>query len=323
MDLIEQLVAEAGRRTDNDGSFVEAGNDDVVDEQPNDIVAAASTIHPVIGDDAGGVAAAEKETVISPEKTTDDASVAAVIPSCPPHPAVVLRCALIKKQKASDDDLFESALAFLSYHSLYTKNCPYLNQKQGSVMECRCFSVFSESQHGSSAPLLNAVARFVVYFVKLCKATQQRYVIEWIRYGKLVDEHRKRDWRVQRQCKFLLPLISLPDDSKSVRKSTVLVCRSCIQIIIGKGRKWWDTCSHAVRNNIIPQSGNIGRSTNFVLRDKDAVIEDLHVYFKYVLSMCDVIPTRFVRERTGLLTTRDNNDYYTLPPYWSKRNLYS
>jgi hypothetical protein len=122
----------------------------------------------------------------------------------------------------------------------------------------------------------------------------------------------------------MIHLISNPEDDVEAIDpcSLPLICRSAMSIILGIGDHWWRTCETAAKNNTIPLSLNYG-NTNARNKEYPALQDELHLYFSDILSMCDVIPTRFVRQETGKLTLRDNNDCMQLPPYWSKHNLYS
>jgi hypothetical protein len=338
MDIIEQLQDEASRlrRSNNDGNnngdgafFVDdtnGDNDSVNDNDHDDVVVAnqeaAVTVSP---------ADARRTSIINDTGKDDGDGIVVISPPCPPHPSDVLRSdtkynkSLDRKQPKKTtppDDLYDVAVAYLCHHAEYTIQCPSVDGRKDKSNDCSCFSLFKRDQSGSLPVVTTAVARFMVFFAKLPKAQQQRYVVEWIRYASMTHQMR-HEWRLK-HCRYLLPVLSTSDDIDELNMNDVpLVCRSAIQIIIGKARKWWTTCSNAAITNTIPEHGLTGRAGNHQLQDIELITEDLHNFFNNILSMCDVIPTRFVRERTGQLTTRDNNDYYTLPPYWSKRLLYS
>jgi hypothetical protein len=96
-------------------------------------------------------------------------------------------------------------------------------------------------------------------------------------------------------CRFLIPIISLPDDSGDELNPVNLprICRSSVQLLLGIGDEWWRTCDTCVRNNTVPDPLYFG-NINAQLKDSAMVNDDLHIYFQDILSMCDVIPTRFV-----------------------------
>jgi hypothetical protein len=101
-----------------------------------------------------------------------------------------------------------------------------------------------------------------------------------------------------------------------------MVCLSAMQLVCGRKTSFWKTCRQAVIANTIPEHGLIGKRGNATKYD-DGTIDDVRVFFLEIESFCDVIPTWFVRDKTGLTTRDDKEAALTLPPYWSKRSLYS
>jgi hypothetical protein len=94
-----------------------------------------------------------------------------------------------------------------------------------------------------------------------------------------------------------------------------------MQLISGRKLKFWRTFIRAVQANTIPEHGLKGKPSNNTQYDQETM-DDLRAFFDEIKAFCDVIPTRFIRNITRL-TTRDDTDSYTLPPYWSKRSLYA
>jgi hypothetical protein len=214
MDLIEQLEEEAKRINNNNTN----NYGQRVGEQ-------------VVSPDGG------RSQVSVEHDSNNDTSVVVDAPLCPPHPSSLL----CHSKSLSQEKLFECAVAFLCHHSKYTLNCPHIDGSAGKTIECSCFSLLKDGQYPL---LLEGVAHFMSYYCSQEKKFQQQYVMQCIRYGNMVQS-RKTDWRM-RHCKYMLPIMfsSEEDHSNTVNISTVpLVCRSLLQIILGKGRHWWNTCT--------------------------------------------------------------------------------
>jgi hypothetical protein len=123
---------------------------------------------------------------------------------------------------------------------------------------------------------------------------------------------------------YSIPLFNDPENNLQVlSEDSPFICSSAIQIVSGKKGSFWRTCIRAVQNNTIPEHGLVGKSSNNSKVEAET-LDSLCTFFGEVESLCEVIPTRFVCDRSGTNTTRDNdNEVRTLPPYWSKRKLYA
>ena len=97
------------------------------------------------------------------------------------------------------------------------------------------------------------------------------------------------------------------------------ICVSALLLVIGYGRKKWlnicksiDGCMH----------GNKGNN-NHKRKVDDPVMIKVREYFTELVGYSEVNATRFVREKTGTVTIRDNNEKMRyLPPSMSKRYCY-
>jgi hypothetical protein len=122
---------------------------------------------------------------------------------------------------------------------------------------------------------------------------------------------------------FEVPVLCDPDDNVFV-DALPFICMSAIQIVSGKKLSFWRTCIKAVQSNTIPEHGLIGKPSTNKNNIKPETVDALHAFMSEIEQLCDVVPTRFVREKTGRMTTWDDKESaLTLPPYWSKRGLYS
>jgi hypothetical protein len=123
-------------------------------------------------------------------------------------------------------------------------------------------------------------------------------------------------------CNFQLPVLCEPKMNVVVQGALPFVCMSAMQLVSGKKVSFWRTCMKAVQANIIPKHGLVGKVGNATKFDEET-LDDLRSFFLDIESFCDVVPTRFVRNKTGATTTREKNERaMTLPPCWSKRSLY-
>jgi hypothetical protein len=228
------------------------------------------------------------------------------------------------KQLMMDDMIIVQEVKYLKWHAVHTKKCPSLSQKKGQFNLCSCMSYFLEvnSEDNNTCNLINLTGRFMAYFAKLDKSSQQLHVMSWYRTASHlwtrqtslgVKGHAPKSYRI--------PVLSDVENNIVIREPP-LVCMSAMQIITGKKVSFWRTCLRAVQNNTVPEHGLVGKPSNNT-KFLEETLDDLQTFFEEIKAFCDVIPTRFVRDQTGQQTTRDgNDDALCLPPYWSKLKLY-
>jgi hypothetical protein len=173
--------------------------------------------------------------------------------------------------------------------------------------------------------LTHATAQFIAYFVKLDCPKQQMYVMNWYRAAFANWKHNQTNNSKDRfsPYHYEVPILSDPDNNLIVELDKVPpVCMSAIQIVSGKRVSFWRTCMCHVQSNTIPKHGLVGKPSNnsTVLSE---TIDELRAFFKEIKDFCDIVPMRFVREKTGLTTRDDGEKALTLPPYWSKQGLFS
>jgi hypothetical protein len=121
---------------------------------------------------------------------------------------------------------------------------------------------------------------------------------------------------------FQVLLLCDPEEGVVITTNVSLVCMSAIQIVSGQKVSFWHICIRAVQTNTIPKHGLTSKKLNNA-KVKPETLDLLCVFFAKMEAFCDVIPTWFVRDRTGTTTTRNNKEKaLTLPPCWSKSGMY-
>lgn len=213
----------------------------------------------------------------------------------------------------NDEELVDS---FVLYnHSLSSRQC-CISRFRGNNLSCNCLSVLSKAPDDHPDIFCEAVAEYQVYFGRLEWKEQKKIAIEWIRSNQ--------SWA--RSKKFPIPFLIGTDDDvtryKQLKECTI--CASSMMNILGKGREWWYSCSNHVDNSTLPEHKLKGKPSNrkarFDLLHKDA----LKAHFEELRREVIPIATRFVREKTGETTTRDDDDKIEqLPPYVTKRSCYA
>ena len=169
------------------------------------------------------------------------------------------------------------------------------------------------------SPLTRSVARFMVYFSKKDSIKEQQpIVIEWIKYaGNIANANKQM---------YLLPQLCGDDDDiieclDTAAPDIPKVCYSALLTVLGRGRKFWNTCKRHAAAGTLPEHGLTGRPSNRPV-DKE-LRESLHRFFNEIASFAEPRATRFTREITGQLDIRDeDNDTDYLPPNFKKRALY-
>jgi hypothetical protein len=165
------------------------------------------------------VAEQDEET---PPTVADDKVIEA-----PPHPSKLINAAKRSPKKAklcplALHELLEVAICFLHHHGLHTINCPSLSRKKNRNQTCSCMTLFIEDVHsdtGGPTKLTESVGRYIVYFSQLPKSARQSILMEWIRWANIVStmSSSMRDPKTpatgREHCCFLIPIITLPDDS--------------------------------------------------------------------------------------------------------------
>ena len=227
----------------------------------------------------------------------------------------------------TDDELVDIGVQFLQEQTLL--HCCCKSKLNGRNKKCECLTIFAEEDDADEYPLTRAVARFMVYFGKKKKSEQQMLVIEWIKYGAAAADARD-------PTPYLLPVLVDDDDvddaddeagdpinadGNAIAAYNRKICESALLTIIGYSRTFWTTCKQCAKEGTIPTHGLAGRPPNNSISDELSV--ELHLFFADMQDFAEPIATRFIREKTGELDTRDeDDDVLQLAPSFSKRGLY-
>ena len=227
-----------------------------------------------------------------------------------------------------DEDLVDIGVQFLQEQSVLQFHCR--DKQRGSNLLCSCLSIFRKEEEAWEYPLAEMVARYMVFFARLSKPEQQRTVIDWIRYSLGNSGARKTD----SEMRFLLPIIANEDELdetdddcvqfKSARDLAMgyHVCYSAMLTIVGYSWRFWRRCKSAACSGVLPVHGLTNRRSNHRISLEGEI--ELQCFFDEMAALAEPLPTRFVREITGELTTRDTNtELKQLASSFSKRGLYS
>ena len=175
------------------------------------------------------------------------------------HPITLLSSK--NKSKYSDSDLIDNAIEYLQGKAADQPCCK--SKFNSSFLTCSCLSCFAVEDDGIEYPFTIAVARYMVYFAKLSFSERYRTVMDWIRYS---EKHAKTTDPV-----FWVPVLFDEEDDdfdwENHEYSSLRICKNALLTILGKGRRFWTKCSKAVKSEIIPQHGLVGRTGNQGMSD--------------------------------------------------------
>jgi hypothetical protein len=246
------------------------------------------------------------------------------------HPILLLSSGQKSKSQVhrcvnqDDEVLVDHAIEYLHWHALNTPFCPHKSGEKTRFNKCQCMTVFAEdvnNTHESASPLTRATARFIAFFAKLERTVQQQWVMGWHRTAYQYWSSFIHNGQSNNNHRFYqLAVLCDPENDLVINEPLPYMCMSAMLIIYGRKQSFWSTCILAVKANTIPEHGLIGKDGN-ATKCNGETLDDLRSFMMEIESLCEVVPTRFVRDRTGF-TTRDDKETYTLPPYMSKKSLY-
>ncbi len=292
-------------------------------------------------------------TSSSSSSDEDDDASGAVAPAPPPRngqkretPFMLVRQnKAINKNKRPPRYADELILrAFSGYNKLLGEREYCVNRACSNprLLSCACCSVLrdheEEEEEDDHHDLIMqqdrrmyrvAVAEYQMYFSALSKTEQQSRVVEWMRMSSLLQEggvYCRAAGGAKGHKYYAIPFITPPDcnqeDYDDLRQASI--CRSSLMDILGVGKEWWATCQRHADNNTIPDYRTKGKPSNFKRKWDDIFAESLVDHFEELRKETAPIATRYVREVTGEVTTRDDDDKNEyLSPNWSKRRCYA
>jgi hypothetical protein len=195
-----------------------------------------------------------------------------------------------------------------------------IRQEGSKEKQCRCLHVLR-----NSSLFTEAVAEYQLHFGRLKRHDQQCVVTEWIRSSRF--HHKGAQKRgMDASLVFAVPFLlseewSSSEEFDNLRSATI--CRDALLDILGWGKKMWTTCLNHARNNTLPDHKLRGKKTNMKRKWDEVFQESLLEHFEDLRKEAGPIATRFVREKSGQTTTRDDNEKAEhLPPTFSKRQCY-
>jgi hypothetical protein len=225
---------------------------------------------------------------------------------------------------------------FVSYNEdLSLSKCVHRVQPrrpgQSKEKSCSCLKVLQESPR-----FVEAVAEYQVYFGGLNRRQKQMIVIEWIRYSQhygqtTVQEQDQFPQRTNSSLLFPIPFVLSEEEDHDNDSTTTdysnlrvaKICRDALMDLLGVGKDWWFTCIKHGLNNTVPNFKLKGRKANNKRRWDEMYFDSLVEHFEELRKEAGPIATRFVREKTGETTTRDDNEKLEcLTPDFSKRQCY-
>jgi hypothetical protein len=220
-----------------------------------------------------------------------------------------------------DDDLIDE---FIVYNEALASRPRCVPRARASLKteqkRCQCLHVLSESVF-----FCEAVAQYQLNFGRKKREDQQRIVIQSMQSSLLLCDC-SYAYKYSNMV-FPIPFILSEDDCmefdhySNLRKSKI--CRDALVDILGLGRIYWSTCLQHALNNTLPDYKLKGRTTNRKRKWDATYFDSLVVHFEELRKEAVPIATRFVRERTGETTTRDDNEKVeALPPSFTKRQCY-
>jgi hypothetical protein len=215
------------------------------------------------------------------------------------------------------------------------ETCQNRTNSRRSPLTCNCFALLNNGLHSE------AVGLWMVDFNKLPKEAQQCLVMEKIRHAddldKIAADNRKRLPKQIYHLPFIMPEEDDEDnhddnengEGDSDRANTITslnehrICQSALMELIDVKKVWWGTCRKHIKMGTPPVHKLKGKASNRKRKFTQEEEAELIEFFEEVKALGEPSATRFVLEKTGELSTRDNDEEMTyLPPCWSKRNLY-
>lgn len=214
------------------------------------------------------------------------------------------------KEKKTDEELVKLLTKF-NFDVLASKD--FCNDKfKGGKLKCNCLSILAE---GEDNIFCQAVAEYQLVFGRQKGEEQKRLVIEWMRSNLNVRHKRYR-----------IPFITSSDDDPEdyIPLKEATACPSAIMELLGKGRRWWNTCKEHADRNTLPSHKSKGKISNNKRKFNTGYAQALKDHFELLKKEAEPVATGWVREKTGETTLRDANDEVLyLPPSMTKRGCYA
>jgi hypothetical protein len=212
------------------------------------------------------------------------------------------------------------------------ESCQNRTNSRRVPLACNCFSLLNDELHSE------AVGLWMVDFNKLSKEAQQCSIMEKIRHAddldKIAADNRTRGPKLIYHLPFIMPTDddNEDDDEENIgeQRSNAIsilnghrICQSALMELIGVKCGWWGTCRKHIKLGTPPVHKLKGQASNRKRQFANEEEAELVDFFLEIKELGEPSATRFVLDKTGGMSTRDNDvDITYLPPCWSKMNLY-
>ena len=245
---------------------------------------------------------------------------------------------MVQKQKRakkkevlfSDQEILERFVAQNVAFTMYESCICVTTKSHNKTSKCNCLQCLldedenamesGETEDGEEIRM--AVAKFQLYFARLNREDQMMRFIEWMRYAEL---SRAAEKSVEGNKLYLIPYIATEETAELCGGSigTTKICLSALLRLLGKGFSFQKNVKKFFKAGTRPTLGwknNKNRKRKIFNRFE---YMELHQYMEQVATLAEPSATRYVRDVTNLLTTRDDNDESLyLPTYMTKRGVY-
>ena len=162
-----------------------------------------------------------------------------------------------------------------------------------------------------------------MFFTELTISAQQNQFLEWMKYGESTKSIYND--RISKPV-YIVPYSTIyrrgrRELSNAIEKEKV--CVNAMLLLLGKKFRFYSTVRNHFTNHTIPTNNynaNENRRRKILIRGE---YEELMEFLNRIETLAEPSATRLVREVTGTLTIRDNNeDTVYLPSSMSKRGVY-
>jgi hypothetical protein len=204
--------------------------------------------------------------------------------------------------------------------------CKSNTNSQKKLMSCNCLGFLNNDLYWE------ATGNWMVDFGSMKRHDQQRVVIEKIRHADVLAEtFDAGDQDSKKHMVYCLPFIMTEssdedavDDAIAIQALTQhKICKSALMELMCVQKGWWGTCRKHLKKGTVPVHGLRGKQSNRKRKFREE--EEVHLihFFLEIKSFAEPSATRFVLDKTGEKSTRnDDTELEYLPPSWSRLKLY-
>jgi hypothetical protein len=198
------------------------------------------------------------------------------------------------------------------------KKCNCLGILQSDVDEDEDDDNVEVDEHERGRILRHAVAKYVLWWARESRTTQQVMIIAQIQSEKELKKY-KLDLPAQN---YNLPFQSTGDHATAIVLADVMICQSALMKILRISATAWRTCAIAHRHGTVPKHGQIGKESTRGKIFEERVAPSLKEFFdNELMKRAGPRPTRLSRQIGGVII-RDGDDVKELDPEWTYRRCY-